>query len=61
MTQPRLWILTIKKRTTVRGWATTFRSAATLSGYCMVLVEKDPKIPKYDKVFKDTEADKEKE
>ena len=27
----------------------------------MKLVEKDPKIPKHDKVLKDTEADKEKE
>ena len=27
----------------------------------MILVEKDPKIPKHDKVLKDTEADKEKE
>ena len=27
----------------------------------MILVEKDPKIPKHDKVLKDTEVDKEKE
>ena len=27
----------------------------------MILAEKDPKIPKHDKVLKDTEADKEKE
>ena len=42
-------------------WTTKFRSAPTLSGYSMMLVEKDPKIPKHDKVLKDTEADKEKE
>ena len=41
--------------------ATKFRSAAILRGYSMILAEKDSKIPKYDKVIKDTEADKEKE
>ena len=30
-------------------------------GYSMILVEKNPKISKHDKVLKDTEADKEKE
>ena len=42
-------------------WATKFRSAAILEGYSIVSTEKDPKIPKHDKVLKDTEADKEKE
>ena len=42
-------------------WATIFRSVATFRGYSMVLVEKDPKIPKYENVLKDTEADKEKD
>ena len=42
-------------------WATKFRSAATLRGYSMILVEIDPKIPKHNKVLKDTESDKEKE
>ena len=41
--------------------ATKFRSAATLRDYSMILVEKDPKITKYNKVLIDTEADKEKE
>ena len=43
-----------------RMWATKFRSEATLRGYSMILVEKDPKLPKHDKVLKDTEADNEK-
>ena len=42
-------------------WATKFRSAATLRGYSMIFVEKDPKIPKNNKVLKDTKVDKEKE
>ena len=49
------------KRKNYRMWATKFRSAATLRGSSMILVEKDPNIPKCDKVLKDTEADKEKE
>ena len=44
-----------------RTWATKFRSAATLRVYSIILVEKDPKIPKHDKILRDTEADKEKE
>ena len=42
-------------------WATKFRSAATLRGYSMILVEKDLNIPKHNKVLKDTETDREKE
>ena len=40
--------------------ATKFRSAAILRGYSMILAEKDPKIPKHEKVLKDIEDDKEK-
>ena len=43
-----------------RTCATKFRSAAMLRGYSMVLVEKDHKIPKYNKILKDTETDREK-
>ena len=41
-------------------WATKFRSATTLRGCSMILVEKDPKIPKHNMILKDTEANKEK-
>ena len=50
-----------EKKKSYRTWATKFRSAATLRGYSMIPVEKDPKIPKHNKVLKDTEADTEKE
>ena len=49
------------KKKNCRTWATKFRLAATLRGYNMILVEKDPKIPNYDKVLNDTETDREKE
>ena len=49
------------KNKNYRTWATKFRSAAMLGGYSMILVEKDPKIPKHDKVLKDTETNREKE
>ena len=49
------------KKRNYRTWATKSRSAATLRGYSMILVEKDPKIPKHYKILKYTEADKEKE
>ena len=39
-----------------RTRATKFRSVATLRGYSMILMEKDPKIPKHYNVLKDTEA-----
>ena len=48
------------KKKNYRTQATKFRSEATLRGYSMILVEKDPKLPKHDKVLKDTEADNEK-
>ena len=38
------------KKKNYRTWATKFNSAATLRGYSMMLVEKDPKIPKHDKI-----------
>ena len=49
------------KKKNCKTWATKFRSSATVRGNSMILVEKDPKIPKHNKVLKDTEADKEKE
>ena len=57
-----IWVVGFdNKKTNYRTWATKFRSAATLRGYRLIPVEKDPKIPKHDKVLKDTEADIEKE
>ena len=49
------------KKKNYRTWATKFRSTAKLRGYSHILVEKDPKIPKHDKVLKDNEPDREKE
>ena len=57
--QSRLWVLMIKKNYIML--ATKFRLAAILRGYIIKLVENDPKIPKHNKVVKDTMADKEKE
>ena len=56
-----IWIVGLdNKKKNYGTWATKFRSAATLRGYSKILLEKDPKIPKHDKVLRDTEADKEK-
>jgi len=49
------------KKKNYRTWATKFRSVATFRGYSTILVEKDPKIPKHDKILKDTDTDREKE
>ena len=49
------------KKKNYQMWVTKFRSAATLRGYSMILVEKDPKIPKHDKVLKDKDTDTDKE
>ena len=49
------------KKKNYRTRATKFRLVATLRGYSMILVEKDPKIPKHDKILKDTETEREKE
>ena len=48
----------IKRKITERGQP---NSGQRPGGYSMILVEKDPKIPKHDKVLKDTETDREKE
>ena len=56
-----IWVIGFDNEKKYRMWAIKFRSGATLRGYSMILVEKDPKIPKHNKVLKDTEADKEKE
>ena len=49
------------KKKNYRTWATKFKSAAKVRGYSMILVEKDSKIPKHDKILKDTDTDREKE
>ena len=54
-------IIGFDKKKNFTTLATKFRSAATLRGYSMILLEKDSKIPKHDKVLKDTETDREKE
>ena len=57
-----IWIIAFDdKKKNYRTWATKFRLAATLRGYSTILVEKDPKIPKHDKILKDTDTDREKE
>ena len=48
-----IWVVGFDDKQNYRMWATKSRSAATLKGYNIVLIEKDPKIPKHDKVLKD--------
>ena len=57
-----IWIIGFDdKKKNYITWASKLKSAATLRGYSMILVEKEPKIPKHNKILKDTDTDREKE
>ena len=48
-----IWVIGFdNKKKNYRMWATKFRSAATQRDYSMILVDKDPKIPKHNKVLR---------
>ena len=45
------------KKKNYRTWAKKFKAAATLQGYSSVLTEANPKVPKHNKVLKDTDKE----
>ena len=45
------------KKKNYKTWAKKFISAATLRGYNIVLTENDPKVPKHNKVLRDTDKE----